>query len=102
VKLVARTILNIGQNGTQVFIATHSLFLLRELYILQQREFSRLDTCCFGLHLDAEGAVQVQQGRTMDDIGSIPALDEDLLQSERYIDTEMGVPLLTAPTAGEE
>ena len=39
VKLVARTILNIGQNGTQVFIATHSLFLLRELYILQQREF---------------------------------------------------------------
>ena len=38
----------------------------------------------------------------MDDIGSIAALDEDLLQSERYIDTEMGVPLLTAPTAGEE
>lgn len=102
VKLVARTILNIGQNGIQVFIATHSLFLLRELYILQQREFPQLDTRCFGLHLDAEAAVQVQQGRTMDDIGSIAALDEDLLQSERYIDTEMGVPLLPASAASEE
>ena len=27
-----------------------------------------------------------------DDVGSIAALDEDLQQSERYIDTEMGVP----------
>jgi len=102
VKLVARTILNIGQNGIQVFIATHSLFLLRELYILQQREFQQLDTRCFGLHLDAEGAVQIQQGRTMDDIGSITALDEDLLQSERYIDTEMGVPLPPTSAAVEE
>jgi len=27
----------------------------------------------------------------MDDVGSIAALDEDLQQSERYVDTEMGV-----------
>lgn len=34
VKLVAQTILNISQCGIQVLIATHSLFLLRELHIL--------------------------------------------------------------------
>ena len=28
---------------------------------------------------------------SLDEIGSITALDEDLVQSERYIDTEMGL-----------
>ena len=92
IKTVARTILQVAASGIQVFIATHSLFLLRELHILQKREFKKLDTRCFGLHIAADGAVTVEQGKTMDDVGSITALDEDLQQSERYIDTEMGVP----------
>lgn len=92
IKTVARVILQIAASGIQVFIATHSLFLLRELHILQQREFSKLDTRCFGLHIGKDGAVSVLQGKTMDEVGSIAALDEDLQQSERYIDTEMGVP----------
>ncbi len=94
IKTVARTILQIAQSGIQVFIATHSLFLLRELHILQQREFAKLDARCFGLHIGADGAVDVQQGKTMNDVGTIAALDEDLQQSERYIDTEMGVPVV--------
>ena len=93
IKTVARAILQIAASGIQVFIATHSLFLLRELHILQQQEYGTLDTRCFGLHLGEDGAVSVQQGRTMDEVGSIAALDEDLQQSERYIDTEMGVPV---------
>ena len=91
IKSIARTILQVASNGIQVFIATHSLFLLRELHILQQREFKKLDARCFGLHIVQDGSVTVQQGKTMDDIGSITALDEDLQQSERYVDTEMGV-----------
>jgi predicted ATPase len=88
VKLVARTILDVCQNGIQVFIATHSLFLLRELYILQQQRSSNiLDARFFGLHLK-EGGVEVTQGKTVDDIGDISALDEELAQSERYIKTE--------------
>jgi predicted ATPase len=93
IRTVARTILQIAESGIQVFIATHSLFLMRELHILQQREFKTLDGRCFGLHIESEGAVTVKQGKTMDDIGSIAALDEDLQQSERYVDTEMGVPI---------
>jgi predicted ATPase len=91
IKSIARTILQISGTGIQVFIATHSLFLLRELHILQKREFKELDTRCFGLHLAPGGAVGVEQGATMDDVGSITVLDEDLQQSERYIDTEIGV-----------
>ncbi len=92
IKTVAKTILQIANSGIQVFIATHSLFLLRELHILQKREFKKLDTRCFGLHIASDGGVSVEQGKTMDDVGSITALDEDLQQSERYIDTEMGLP----------
>ena len=92
IKTVAQTILQVAASGIQVFIATHSLFLLRELHILQKREFKKLDTRCFGLHIASDGAVSVEQGKTMDDVGSIAALDEDLQQSERYIDTEMGIP----------
>lgn len=102
IKTVAKTILQVARSGIQVFIATHSLFLLRELHILQQREFQMLDTRCLGLHLGADGAVSVQQGKTMDEVGDIASLHEDLQQSERYIDTEMGVPLSGGTTVNEE
>lgn len=98
IKTVAKTILQIAASGIQVFIATHSLFLLRELHILQKRQFKELDTRCFGLHLATDGSVTLEQGESMDDIGSSTALDEDLQQSERYIDTEMGVPDQETPT----
>jgi energy-coupling factor transporter ATP-binding protein EcfA2 len=84
IKAVARTILQTAESGIQVFIATHSLFLMRELHILHQRDFKMLDTRCFGLHLGDDG-VNVQQGKTMDEIGDISALDEELSQSDRYL-----------------
>ena len=84
VKVIARTILKISQTGIQVFIATHSLFLLREVYILQQTEFPKLDTRHFGLY-ESEMVVNVRQGPTVDDIGDIAVLDEELMQSDRYM-----------------
>jgi predicted ATP-dependent endonuclease of OLD family len=57
IKKVARTILELAQSGIQVFVATHSLFLLRELYILQRREFQHVGTRYFGLHIGHEGSV---------------------------------------------
>ncbi len=85
IKTIAKTILQISMTGIQVFVASHSLFLLRELFILQQNEFKELETRCFGLHL-VKSRVSVMQGATMEDIGDVAALDEDLLQSERYMD----------------
>lgn len=83
VKDVARSIVHLSRGGIQVFIATHSLFLLRELYLLQEE--TALDTRCFGLRLVADGHVEIESGPTMDDIGSIAALDEELQQSDRYL-----------------
>jgi predicted ATP-dependent endonuclease of OLD family len=86
IKTVAKTIVQVAKSGIQVFIATHSLFLMREIHILQEEQ---LDTRWFGLHLEGDAKVRVQQGATVDDIGSIAALDEDLQQTERYVDAEM-------------
>jgi energy-coupling factor transporter ATP-binding protein EcfA2 len=88
VKLIARTILHLCRSGVQVFIASHSLFLLRELEILlQQAPFREVGTRFFGLRLGLNG-VQVRQGDRVDDIGDIDALEEELSQSDRYLDAE--------------
>ncbi len=86
IKDIAQVIVHLSQSGIQVFVATHSLFLLRELHILQQG--SSLDTRCFGLHLTDEATVRIEAGPTMDDVGEIASLDEELQQSERYLESE--------------
>ena len=54
---------------------------------MQGAAFKDADARFFGLHLH-EGEVSVQQGDSLDDIGSIAALDEELSQSDRYLETE--------------
>lgn len=84
-KLIARTVLHLCRMGIQAFIATHSLFLLRELDILlRSPEFRGLPARFFGLEAADEG-VRVRQGGTVDDIGTIDALQEELTQSDRYL-----------------
>jgi predicted ATPase len=90
-KQVARTILQLCQSGIQVFIASHSLFLMRELDILlRSNEFQDVRARFFGLHL-SDDEVTLQQGDTIDDIGTIDALDEELSQSDRNSAVEAGL-----------
>ena len=82
---VARSILELASSGIQLFIATHSLFLLREIEILLGTSIGkRLDARFFGLHLDQEG-VSVGQGPSVDDMGDITVLDEELAQTDRFL-----------------
>lgn len=67
----------------QVTIATHSLFLLRALEILQERK-SLTHVRYFGLHT-TENGVAVQQGASSNDIGDIATLDASVEQSETYL-----------------
>lgn len=90
VRQVANTIMSLAHNGIQVFVATHSLFLMREIHILLKQSESALDARFFGFHLE-DGGVDVKSGKSMDDVGDVTSLIEDLSQSERYIDLEMGV-----------
>ena len=83
IKVVAKTILELCKVGIQVFVATHSLFLMRELDILLRGDCKDVRSRFFGLHLSDQG-VAVQQGDTVDTIGAIDSLDEELMQSDRY------------------
>lgn len=88
VKLVAKALIELCRQNIQVFIATHSLFLLRELEILLTApENADVSREFFGLHR-AEGSVRVEQGYDVTEIGDITALEESLLQSDRYLDLE--------------
>lgn len=86
-KVIARTILHLCRNGIQVFIASHSLFLIRELDILlHTAEFEEIEARFFGLRRDRDG-VSVQQDGSIDDIGTIDFLQEELSQSDRYLES---------------
>ena len=88
IKRVARTILQLSRSGIQVFVATHSLFLLRELDIsLRTAEFRDISSRFFGLH-PGDNGIRVEQGDSIDTIGNIDALDEELSQSDRYLAVE--------------
>lgn len=68
----------------QVTIATHSLFFLREMEILQE-EKKLSKACYFGLQLTDNG-VEIMSGNSSNDIGDIAALDASLEQTDRYMD----------------
>lgn len=90
IKVVARTILHLANSGIQIFVATHSLFLIRELSILLQTAgFDGTAAHFIGLHRSEEGT-SMAQGPTADDIGSIDALEEELSQSDRYLEIGVG------------
>lgn len=86
VRQAAQVIMVLAREGVQVFIATHSLFLLRELEILsvtdEVTEGNRVRY--FGLHAAAKG-VQVLQGDSGDDVGDITVLEEELKQTDRFL-----------------
>lgn len=88
IKKVARAMLDLSMSGAQVIIATHSLFLMRELEILlSEKSYRQVDARFFGLQ-PSENGVSVLQGKAIDDVGDIASLDEELEQSDRFLDAE--------------
>jgi predicted ATPase len=88
IKTVALSILHLAQSGIQVFIATHSLFLLRELEMLTAaKAFQKVPCRYFSLVKD-EDAVNLEQGDRVDDLQTLVLLDEELAQSDRFLSDE--------------
>lgn len=86
IKTIAESIVHLAGQGIQVFVATHSLFLLREFEILLSTNQS-VPVQYFGLSESAEGVV-MRQGASINDIGDLTALEESLSQSDRYLGME--------------
>ena len=91
IREVARAILRLCQAGIQVFVATHSLFLLREFEVLLHSEFADVKQRCFALRRGSDGdGVEVSQADQIGDADPLTLLDEDLRQSDRFVEAYQG------------
>ena len=84
IREVAKAILRICEAGVQVFVATHSLFLLREFEIHLERGFGNIEQRYFALRKGDEGVV-VSQASEVSDVDPLVLLDEELSQSDRFV-----------------
>lgn len=87
IKTLARCIVELSAQGIQVFIATHSLFLLREFEILLDRrgEDEPVSARYFGLSVENE-VITLRQSDDVNGVGPITSLEESLAQSDRYME----------------
>lgn len=88
IKTLAESIVRLASEGIQIFIATHSLFLLRELEMLAtNKNYKEMNSRYFSLVAESD-AVILEQGDRIDDLHTIVSLDEELRQSDRFLDAE--------------
>lgn len=85
IRLVAKVIHQLAANGVQVFLATHSFFLMKELELLSK--VTPLARRYIGLNaaLGDDGGAAVQQADNLTGLTSIIALDEELAQYDREL-----------------
>lgn len=89
---VAKVIKTLARSGTQVFVATHSVFMLRELKILLHDDDGKaLEPRYIGLSKaevgeDEMGGVTASFGDTQEDIPAIVALEAEAEQAFRYLE----------------
>lgn len=85
IKIVAASIVAVAANGVQVFVASHSLFLLRELeMLLGDKRYQKLPRRWFSLAAK-DGEVVLEQSDQVQDIQTLVMLDEELAQSDRFM-----------------
>lgn len=85
IKTVARLIADLAQAGVQVFVATHSLFLLRELELMRlDGDVTAVPMTFLGLERRDEEHVVAVQADELAGIAQIAALDEELAQADRF------------------
>ncbi|MGZ8248335.1 AAA family ATPase, partial [Methylomagnum sp.] len=82
---LAEALVILARKGVQIILATHSLFLLKEIDLQLQLagETSKVPSRFFALSFGDDG-VQVSSGNNLVDIDPITALDVEIDQSDRY------------------
>jgi predicted ATPase len=81
---MANALAALAQKGIQVILATHDLFLMKELSLLIEST-PQMPAQFFSLRQDETG-IAVEQGRLLEDLHTIVALDEALAQDDREQD----------------
>jgi len=91
-RAVARAIVALAASGTQVFVASHSVFLLREMELVLSERAAPLQPTYIGLYRESDesdGAlslgVRAETATDPADLSSIAALEAESTQSLRYL-----------------
>jgi predicted ATP-dependent endonuclease of OLD family len=87
IRKVASNLNLLAKKGYQIFIATHSLFLLRELVILNS------GAAYFNMQQSENGAMNCKSC-SLDSVEELTAVDEELEQSDRYINMLQAIPVI--------
>ena len=85
IKKLAKMLMLLSANKFQIIIATHSLFLLKELHILSTEGTSN-KVRYFGLSANANHASEVVQTDNLETLPDIASLDAELEQTDRFSD----------------
>lgn len=89
-RIVAAMLMSLASQGVQVFIGTHSFFLMKELELLRRSNPGAVPCRYITLALDDEGNPLYEQGDRLQDVARIVALDEELSQYDREIHGSQG------------
>ncbi|MBF9222515.1 AAA family ATPase [Hymenobacter ruricola] len=81
-KKMAAVLTELGRQGFQIILATHSLFLLNELHILAHNMKSTVRY--FGLYQSDAGDTKVEQTDDLETLNHLVALDEEIAQTTRF------------------
>lgn len=88
IKILAGVVVGLADQGIQVFVATHSTFLLREIAILTD-DRKKKNSRYFGLVASGnEDVSTLEQGDSVEELKTLVLLDEELAQSDRYVDAQ--------------
>lgn len=85
IRLLAEALYTLADQGVQVVMATHSLFLLREFEVLSRGKNHPAPVRYFALGMSGKG-VNVSAGDDTLKIDPIVLLNEDLAQSDRFME----------------
>ncbi len=84
-RIIVQYICDLSLSGKQIFITSHNTFFLRELEILlSDKKYQGFDNRFFNFEL-TDNQVNIQQGKTANDMGIPKAFSEEYDQSDRYI-----------------
>ncbi|SMH49877.1 AAA domain-containing protein, putative AbiEii toxin, Type IV TA system [Rathayibacter oskolensis] len=83
---VARTIAQLARSGVQVFVGTHSLYLMKELEILKRMGDPSFPALQFVTLSKGSDGVRASSGEYLEELDDLAILDESLAQSDRFLD----------------
>jgi len=85
IRAVAKLFIYLEKLGIQIFIATHSLFLIKEIEILRKKE-DQIKYFSFGF--SENDNVRISQNEVFEYLDDLVILDEAIEQSDRFMDID--------------